>query len=753
MAGREPRIVTSGQVLDIAALAHKHRGLVFAPHSTAKTMGLFGQRVCRNSQQIAQSSAILGFDVFGERRADVLSNPRTEFGDVPPRWFITTDTRSFEDVGKRATYLKLGAVPTLEGIRQAFIAAETRVRFPIALEADWKHVQQINFLASPVPNWPHIESIKIEGGFHDGLSVEFGPGLNAIIGGKGTGKSTLIEIIRYVLEAGEPFEPELKNNRKVNFPANAEADIAFRTADGDLYVARRSGDTPPARLLRGAKDTDVAVNKRTSARVFGQREMRTLVEDAERRREFVASRIGEEWITAKSRERELLAEAQTLDGQLQTVEQGLARLDELESELADLRERLDRAKERGIEDLLHQSEAIGRTDRAIKTLIAWPKEVRAAAQALGKTVSPPKVAVQTPNADLLNAIVADLAEVVATTTAGLEQAITATDARLTIPYQAWLNTVEEHRAHLAAALAELGIFDLDEISKDQRRMVEIEHAITLYHSTRKNATELEIKRSAVLYQLADIRRQQSRLVVRAARDLTAAVGNRVRLRVDPLADRQALSKALQDAVRGQKVRGEQTNKLAMVPPTTIATAIRGGSAELQKLGMSPGTVAALAALAPEMVRRIEQTATPDLIQIEIDLGTPGTEKWTAIEQSSPGQRSMAMLTLSLSSGVEPLIIDQPEDDLDNRYIYDEVVKILSKVCRSRQVIVATHNANIPILGDAELILAFDAAASQSSVLACGGLEDRSVVEHARHILEGGDEAFSARHQRYQAVKS
>ena len=752
LENREPRVVESGQVLDIARKAHAHHGLVFAPHATAKTMGLFGQRVCRNSKQIAQGGDILGFDVFGDRRADVLANPRTEFGDVTPRWFITTDTRSFDDVGKRATYLKLGAEPTLEGIRQAFIAAETRVRFPASLEGDWKHVRHIDFLADPTPTWPRIESVKIAGGFHDGLSVEFGPGLNAVIGGKGTGKSTLIEIIRYVLEAGEPVETELKTNRKLNFPANAEADISFRTGDGDLYVARRSGDTPPGRLLRGEKDTEVAVNKRIAVRVFGQREMRMLVDDVDRRRDFVASRIGEEWTAAKSREREILGEAQILNAQLQTVEQGLARLDELESELADLRERLERAKERGIEDLLHKSEAIGRTDRAIKALIAWPKEVRTATEALGKKASPPLIKVQDQSADRLNAIVTELAEMVATTTAALEQAITTTEEILAVPYRAWLNTVEEHRAQIAATLAELGIFDLDEISKDQQRMVEIEHTITKYHSTRKTATELETKRATVLHQLADIRRQQSRLVVRAARDLTAAVSNRVRVKVEAFADRQALTKLLQDAVKGQKVRGDQTNKLALLPPTTIAAAIRGGGGELQKLGMSPATVAALAALPPETVRRIEQVATPDLIQIEIDLGTPGAEKWTPIEQSSPGQRSMAMLTLSLLSGTEPLVIDQPEDDLDNRYIYDEVVKILIKVCRGRQVIVATHNANIPILGDAELILAFDAAASQSSVLACGGLEDRSVAEHARHILEGGDEAFSARHQRYQAAK-
>jgi len=123
-----------------------------------------------------------------------------------------------------------------------------------------------------------------------------------------------------------------------------------------------------------------------------------------------------------------------------------------------------------------------------------------------------------------------------------------------------------------------------------------------------------------------------------------------------------------------------------------------------------------------------------------------------VEEVSPGQRATALLALVLAGGTEPLIIDQPEDDLDNRYIYDEVVKVLARVCERRQVIVATHNANIPILGDAELIVALDAGANQSEVIGCGGLEVPSVAAQARQILEGGDAAFQARRRRYLAAR-
>jgi ABC-type transport system involved in cytochrome bd biosynthesis fused ATPase/permease subunit len=84
---------------------------------------------------------------------------------------------------------------------------ETRVRFSAALKAQWGHVAAVKFVATVVPTWPRLKNIKIKGGFHDDIDVDFGPGLTAVIGGKGTGKSTLIEILRYVLHAGEPAVP------------------------------------------------------------------------------------------------------------------------------------------------------------------------------------------------------------------------------------------------------------------------------------------------------------------------------------------------------------------------------------------------------------------------------------------------------------------------------------------------------------------------------------------------------------------
>ncbi len=96
------------------------------------------------------------------------------------------------------------------------------------------------------------------------------------------------------------------------------------------------------------------------------------------------------------------------------------------------------------------------------------------------------------------------------------------------------------------------------------------------------------------------------------------------------------------------------------------------------------------------------------------------------------------------------MIDQPEDDLDNRFVYDGVVSRLRKLKGSRQIIVSTHNANVPVLGDAELVVTLEGNGTSGWPIAdgMGSLDSKSVREHAENLLEGGRDAFDARKHLY-----
>jgi predicted nuclease with TOPRIM domain len=747
-----PRVVTRGQVLEIAEEVVEHHGLVVAPHATMKSNGVFAKGVCSNSADVAQSEFVAAFDVCGSKSADVLKNPRAQFRNSAPRWFISGDTRALDDVGKRAVYLKLGATPTLEGLRQAFLAPATRVRFPSALHKDWGHVQDIQFFDGPLPTWSRLTRLHVQGGLHDGFDTEFGPGLNAIIGGKGTGKSALIEILRYVAEANGPTIPELERNRARNFGANADAALQFADDDGESYEVRRSGGSESAKLLRGGRATSVPVARRLSMTVFGQRELQGLAERPGDLRAYVASNLGDPWRQADEENSALLDELQRLDGQLTTVERKLAQLADKASEQADLNERLDRAKAAGVEDLLKESQDLERAKRAMAAALGWPEKVTEQTLDLRKVLPPPAVPGRASGHEAVTKTLSVLAKAIETAAGDVDSAVGTANGVLAAHKITWQAEYDSQRRDIERGLADAGLQAPKQYSELQERLAELDEDLGDYPTLKARAVELASSRLEELRKLGEVRRRKSRLIETAARDLTDRVGPKVRLVVDALGDREQFREALEAALRGQSVRADQLARLAAEPPAKVAEAARTGPAAIEALGASGTTASKLAAVAPASLRKLEEVDTPDRISVQIDLAASGSPDWRPIGELSPGQRATALLALALASGQEPLLIDQPEDDLDNRFIFEQVVKLLARVCEGRQVIVATHNANIPILGDAEMVIAFDATADRASVLASGGLEDPKVAAVAREILEGGDEAFKARQRRYLAAR-
>ena len=122
-----------------------------------------------------------------------------------------------------------------------------------------------------------------------------------------------------------------------------------------------------------------------------------------------------------------------------------------------------------------------------------------------------------------------------------------------------------------------------------------------------------------------------------------------------------------------------------------------------------------------------------------------------IGELSPGQRCSAILPILLLNGRSPLIIDQPEDNLDNRLIRQVIVNILASIKLRRQVIIATHNPNLPVLGDVEQAAVLRAVEEKQSRLeSTGDLDSPDTVAHLTEIMEGGREAFQYRQSIYQS---
>ena len=146
---------------------------------------------------------------------------------------------------------------------------------------------------------------------------------------------------------------------------------------------------------------------------------------------------------------------------------------------------------------------------------------------------------------------------------------------------------------------------------------------------------------------------------------------------------------------------------------------------------------------------------------EINLLLPEDEIIVKIKQNgrlknlktvSAGQKTSAILTYILSKETNPLILDQPEDDLDNELIYNLIVESLKKVKTSRQIIVVTHNANIPVNGDAEYVVVMDSESKYIKQKSANSIDEKNIVDAICNIMEGGKSAFDFRNEKYKLSK-
>ena len=153
--------------------------------------------------------------------------------------------------------------------------------------------------------------------------------------------------------------------------------------------------------------------------------------------------------------------------------------------------------------------------------------------------------------------------------------------------------------------------------------------------------------------------------------------------------------------------------------------------------------------------RIEEVELPATTHIKLNTATEGAPAaWQTLDALSKGQKATAVLLLLLLDSEAPLVVDQPEDDLDNRFITEGIVPIMRREKQRRQFVFSTHNANIPVLGDAELILGLAASGEAEEGQAkiapehMGSIDSRPVRELVEETLEGGKDAFEMRRSKY-----
>ncbi|HET8893782.1 MAG TPA: AAA family ATPase [Gaiellaceae bacterium] len=648
---------------------------------------------------------------------------------------------------------------TIDGLRQAVLDPDSRVR--LATE--------------PVPE-EHTEFVALawQSGFLDGVAIHFSENLNVFIGGRGTGKSTVVESLRYVLGL-EPLGDEarrlhdgivknvLQSGTKISLLA------CTRRPGENWYVIERTVPNPP--IVRDASGDVVDVlplDVLRGTEIFGQHEISELTKSPERLTRLL-DRFVEPDDSLSARKNSIHRQLAKTRRQIIEVLSDLAAVEDRLLSLPMLEDTLKRYRAAGVEERLRDQSLLVREEQVLITAVDRLAAAREAIDAFSREATVDTAFVteraleELPAKDVLSSLepafrhvnqaVADAATTLRNDLAELERKIDSVkanwrirQAEVTTAYEKILRDLQEEHV------------DGDEFIRLQRRIEELRPLRERKQLVRRNLEELEQRRRNLLAEWDDVRTAEYQQLHRAAKKVTKALERRLRVNVRMSGDREPLTALLRKRIGGRL--SEAIDLLSAMPdlsPRDLAISGRAGREELIKKYKLPAAMAErLAAAGPEVLMEIEELDLLPTTLIELNVAPEGSRaQWQPLDDLSTGQKATAVLLLLLHESSAPLVVDQPEDDLDNRFITEGVVPRMRQEKQRRQFVFSTHNANIPVLGDAELILGLQASGeggehgrAEIPDEHVGSIDSEPVRELVEEILEGGREAFETRRRKY-----
>lgn len=669
------------------------------------------------------------------------------------------DVDSPEDLANptASCWIKMSKL-SVEGLRQAFLDPRSRIRLA----------------SDPIPD-EHTEFVAMawDGGFLDGTAIHFNENLDVLIGGRGTGKSTVVESLRYVLG----FEPLGEEARKahegiVRQVLKSGTKIALRIRSHrptkHEYLIERTIPNPP--VVRDA--TGNLLNLTPSdiipqAEVYGQHEISELTKSPEKLTRLLERFVDKDPGLAR-RKSEL---KRKLERYRATILDFMKELKQAEDRLAllpGLEETLKRFQEAGLEERLKERSLLVREERVLKTASERVHPFKGMWEQLRRDLPidtaflSSKALESLPGKEVLTGartVIEDLSKDLKGIVENMGQALERADKGLAEVNRHWGERKTGVQAAYESILRELqkSKVDGEEFIRLRQQIEELrplkEHHATLQQTLRGQ----EDNRLNLLVEWEDAKTAEFRELDRAAKKVNRQLIGRVKVQVSFAGNREPLYQLLREQMGGRLSEAiEALRRREDLSLKEFASACRAGrDAVAQKFGISPGQAERFAQAPIEVIMQIEELDLPPTTQIELNVAAEGQPPvWQELNALSTGQKATAVLLLLLLESDAPLVVDQPEDDLDNRFITDGVVPKMREEKRKRQFIFATHNANIPVLGDAELILGLSASGeagqgkAEIPVEHMGSIDDRPVRELVEEILEGGKDAFEMRRLKY-----
>ena len=761
--------------LDSIELLEKARewgALCIAAHVLSGSGGLLRKLSGQSRANVWKSSDLLVCAISGSVEStppefrQILQNKDKQYKRTHPLAIINaSDVNGPEDLKKdcASCFIKMSNV-SVEALRQASLDPQSRIR----LHSD------------PQPE-PHSDLLAMtwEGGFLNGTSVHFNENLNVLIGGRGTGKSTVIESIRYVLglkALGE--EARRTNDGIVNHVLKPGTKISLlvksHKPSEHKYIIERTVPNPPVVKNKDGEVLPVSPNKIIpGVEVFGQHEISELTGSPDKLT-FLLERFVDRAPSLSEKKAKLQLELSRSRTRIIDVRQEIRTLDERLALLPNLEETHRRFQQAGLEERLKEKSMIIKEERLfsnarerLEPLRTLHRELREALR-IDTAFLAPKAIEGLPNMDVLEEVenaLTKLSRDLKKTVTNLEGMISEAENSIANAKSRWNEKCKDTDERYEKLLRELqkSKIDGEEFIKLRKRIEELRPLKERKENLERDLSMHNVRRSKLVSEWNDIKASEYRETAEAATSISnnKLLHERVRVKVTMAGDRTPLEQLLRQEVGGRLSGAiEQLRRLDQLSLSDFAKRCEEGKESLIKnYNFSPEPAERVSRSGGDLFMRIEELELPTTTDIELNVALEGEQPiWKTLQELSTGQKATAVLLLLLLESKAPLVVDQPEDDLDNRFITEGVVPIMRQEKQRRQFVFSTHNANIPVLGDSELILGLDSRGEiqerEGQKLGrimpehMSSIDSNPVRELVEEILEGGKDAFEMRRRKY-----
>ncbi len=701
---------------------------------------------------------------------------------------LGSDCHSFQGSavpGSRYTWVKM-AKPTLEGLRLALLDGNG-ISIRRSDEGAFEPFKTpAHFIAAI-----EIESAQLMGN-GQAIRLELTPYYNALIGGRGTGKSTVVHTIRLAFHRheelkrlGEESDTYLQFNRFRKPAKGRDGEGALRENTEIRIELMREGVPHRLRWRVDGKGSIVeerdalggcqlsasqAVHaERFPIRLFSQGQIAAMAGNG---RQVLLDVIDETASIAPLKQafEEDRRTYFTQRARLRELDGKLAKRPEVERKLAELSRKLEAFAQSHHAEVLKAHNQFQRQKYEIEQtqvhLHTMPGQIEALAQKI--VLDDWSEGMFDPGADAdvfawrqgLEATLGEAREALNQVVAMLRKHTGELEADIRLT--GWRNRVEQAQVAyetLQSALAAQGVKDPQEFGRLVQERQQIESELRQFDQIKQERDRLQTDSDAQSRQVINARQAITQARARFVED-TLHANPFVRMEVigfgfdAPLIERSL--RALLDTpdhfegdILRQSIDGEPESGLAYElakanDKTGLLASVKQRLVNLDPvLGGRFRKFLQKKLEKPEFADHVLLWFPEDDLQIKYSRGGDGKD-WAAIHQGSQGQRSAALLAFLLAFGDEPLVLDQPEDDLDNHLIYDLIVRQIRENKLRRQLVIITHNPNVVVNGDAELVHVFDFQGGQCRIRERGALQEKNVREEVCRVMEGGREAFARR---------